>query len=246
MDLGRDLRWAKTGPLLVVGNPPWVTNAQLSRLASSNRPERRNIKGLPGLEAMTGSSNFDIAEYIWLKLIVELQADDPTVAHLCKTSVARNVLQYCADFQLPVASASLYRIDAKKWFGVNVDACLFVVSIRRPSRFCVFGVGDYSFAPYKVAISGLHKIPRFQVVGLSGTKPVVFDDTCYFLSFERRLDALLVGALLQSQAAGDFLPRLSSGTPSGRSPRACSSGSTLPALPTQSIPMRFSSWRGRT
>ena len=43
------LGWRDTGPLLVVGNPPWVTNARLGlRLASGNRPKRVNLKGMRG------------------------------------------------------------------------------------------------------------------------------------------------------------------------------------------------------
>ena len=47
LDLSRDLHWSAPGPLLVIGNPPWVTNSELGRLASPHRPPRRNVKGLP-------------------------------------------------------------------------------------------------------------------------------------------------------------------------------------------------------
>src|SRR5690606_24377075 len=57
-DLGRDLTWKEDGPLLVVGNPPWVTNAELGGLGSRNLPEKTNFKGLKGLEAITGRANF--------------------------------------------------------------------------------------------------------------------------------------------------------------------------------------------
>src|SRR5262249_45721069 len=30
--------------------------------------------------------------------------------------------------------------------------------------FAMFGVGDYAFAPHKVAVSGLHKAPRFRAI----------------------------------------------------------------------------------
>ncbi len=94
LDLGRDLIWRERGPLLVLGNPPWVTNSELGSLASAHRPARRNIKGLRGLEARTGSSNFDIAEAIWLKLAFRAGRPAPTIALLCKTSVARSVLEF--------------------------------------------------------------------------------------------------------------------------------------------------------
>src|SRR5207302_7770979 len=97
-----DLEWSETGPLLVVGNPPWVTNSELGTLGSDNLPQKTNIKGLRGIEARTGGSNFDIAEYIWLKLIRELASERPRIALLCKTSVARNVLQFAFDTNLPI------------------------------------------------------------------------------------------------------------------------------------------------
>lgn len=50
-------------------------------------------------------------------------------------------------------------------------------------RFSIFGVGDYSFSPWKIAICGLYKNLSFRFVGPVEEKPVQFDDTVYFLSF---------------------------------------------------------------
>ncbi|MDT3396410.1 SAM-dependent methyltransferase [Streptomyces sp. B1866] len=359
LDLARDLAWKRDdAPILVVGNPPWVTNAQLAVLGSANRPVRANIRNLRGIDAMTGASNFDIAEYIWLKLIAELLEQEPVVAMLCKTQVARNVLSFCADNRWPVKRSAVHHIDAKRWFGAMVDACLFTVEVARhaenytcevyPSldapapdrrmgvvegrlvadvdayersrhadgtcplewrqgvkhdasrvmelrqeggdeangpvtkdgepvdveedylfpllkstdvfrgrvaslskwmvvpqrrlsddtaalattaprlwsylrrnaaaldgrkssiyrgrpRFCVFGLGDYTFAPYKVAISGLHKSLEFRAVGPLAGRPVVFDDTCYFLSFADGVACAVVSALLSSAGARELL-----------------------------------------
>ncbi|MBM3458740.1 MAG: SAM-dependent methyltransferase, partial [Armatimonadetes bacterium] len=121
--------WHTTGPLLVVGNPPWVTNSELGTLGSANLPVKSNLKGLRGLDALTGASNFDLAEFIWLKLICELAPQRPTIALLCKTSVARNVLAFAAQSRLPIREASLRRIDAYRAFGAAVEACLFCVEV---------------------------------------------------------------------------------------------------------------------
>jgi hypothetical protein len=356
IDLGKEVTWSAAGPLLIVGNPPWVTSSHLGRLASGNRPARVNIKGLAGYDAMTGASNFDIAEYIWLKLLTELRDQSPVISLLCKTQVARNVLEYCARFSLPVSAATMHLIDAAKWFSAAVDACLFTVQVnsgparyacdlypaleadaparqigvvdgrlvadtaayarsrrfdgacplewrqgmkhdaapvmeltisdrgplsrsgtiadveddhlypllkctdvfhgrpepgklvivpqrvlgaetaglaqtaprlwgyltrhsavldnrksaiyRNRPRFSVFGLGDYSFAPYKVAVSGLHKSARFHLVGPANGKPVFFDDACYFLPFTDAPAAAVVAALLQTEQAGDLLRSL--------------------------------------
>ncbi|HVU66034.1 MAG TPA: hypothetical protein VHD63_02845, partial [Ktedonobacteraceae bacterium] len=331
MDLRRDLVWDTPGSLLVIGNPPWITNAQLGILKSNNIPVKSNFKGFKGLEAVLGRANFDIAEFILLKLITELVDEKPTIALLCKTAVARNVLQFAFEAKLPVSGASIRKIESKKFFGAFVDACLFhfdvgqtlpcyqaeiypgllatepesvmgvsngrfvadmaalqkvsfldgvcpltwrqgvkhdaasvmelsyntagqlynklgeIVDVeseyvypllkssdlggiekvrqkkavllpqryigedtahlelhaprlwhylmqhsetftRRKSSiyagqpaFALFGIGSYTFAPYKVAISGLYKRWQFQVVGPIDEKPVVFDDTCYFI-----------------------------------------------------------------
>jgi hypothetical protein len=55
------------------------------------------------------------------------------------------------------------------------------VIYRGRCRFAMFGVGPYAFAPWKVAISGLHKKLAFVKVGRHQRKPLVLDDTCYFL-----------------------------------------------------------------
>jgi len=76
---------------------------------------------------------------------------------------------------------------------------------RRQPRFAVFGVGGYSFAPWKVAISGLHKALRFAPVGAHKGKPIVLDDTCYFVPCQSKAEAEFVADLLNSQPANDFL-----------------------------------------
>lgn len=347
VQLADDLRWAHVGPLLVIGNPPWVTNSELGTLRSANLPRKTNVKAVPGIDALTGQSNFDIAEAIWLKLIRELADQRPTIALLCKTSVARNVLQFAHDSGLPISRATIHRIDAKHWFGASVDACLFRVDVgeqessyeatvfsalgwesqetviavrrdhlvadldtydacqfadgrcplvwrqgvehdaaavmelrrlagqlingmqesvdiegahvypllkssdlngsqgRRPrldvvitqsrlnddtralartaprlwaylsanatvlngrkSRiyigrppFSMFGIGEYSFSPYKVAISGLYKSSVFRAVGPVENRPVMLDDTCYFLPCKTASQVALIVSMLNS------------------------------------------------
>ena len=80
----------------------------------------------------TGSSNFDVAEAVWLKLIAELADQAATIALLCKTSVARRILERAHRQRLPIANAVIRRLDASKWFGAAVDACLFQVELGTP------------------------------------------------------------------------------------------------------------------
>lgn len=71
--------------------------------------------------------------------------------------------------------------------------------------FSIFGVGVYSFAPWKVAISALYKRLHFAKVGPLDGKPVVFDDTIYFLACWSEAEADFLKCLLQSEPAMEFL-----------------------------------------
>lgn len=362
LDLRQALRWREEGPLLVVGNPPWVTNAELGAMESGNRPHRSNIKAARGIEAVTGASNFDIAESIWLKLIEELAPVSPTIALLCKLTVARNVLEHAARLGISIACAEVARVDARAWFHASVEACLFVLTLgprdqihgqpiqvplyasletltpqsamgfahgrivsdmaayaavahadgvcprvwrqgvkhdaagvmelradatgrltnragdvvdvessrvfplmkgsdlaragrARPSRsvivtqrttgddtstiqqdaprlwdylnanraaftrrkssiyrsrpdFAMFGVGPYCFAPYKVCVSGLHAARRFHAVGPIQGRPIMLDDTGYFLACSTPEQAALIAAVCNTDESRALLRAL--------------------------------------
>ncbi len=339
-------------PVLFIGNPPWVTSAELGSLASQNLPEKANFQGRRGLDALTGKSNFDISEWMLMKLLSWLDGRRATLAMLCKTAVARKALTFGWQAGLRIEGASIHRIDAAKHFDAVVDACLLVCDLGArtaspscdvfadigslrptstlgyrdgmlvadapryerskalmgtshtwrsgvkhdcaavmelrsrdggyengdgetvtiedrctypmlkssevardgspvPTRwmiltqtrvgedtsaildhapltwayltrnrarfekrassiyrgkppFSIFGVGEYTFAPWKVAISGLYKKLAFKVVGPHQGKPVVLDDTCYFLACGSEGEARLLSDLLASEAAAEF------------------------------------------
>ena len=79
-------------PILVIGNPPWVTNSMLGGLQSSNLPKKSNFQSLNGLDALTGKSNFDISEWMLLQHLEWFKQRTGVMAMLCKASVARKVL----------------------------------------------------------------------------------------------------------------------------------------------------------
>ena len=120
-------------PLLVLGNPPWVTNAAIGALGGSNLPAKSNVRGQVGLDARTGKSNFDVSEWIVTRLCDELRGRrGAVVAMLCKSAVGRKVLAHLWRNGLPVERADLHPIDAAGHFGAAVDASLLV---------CAFGDG---------------------------------------------------------------------------------------------------------
>jgi hypothetical protein len=357
MDLRAALRWETQGPLLIIGNPPWVTSSELGGLSSANIPKKRNLRGLRGIDALTGASNFDLAESVIIKLLVELAGEQPTIAMLCKTQVARKVLQYAHEKGVGVSSACVRGINAQKWFSAAVDACLFVLSVgpksgdlkaevfsdlhsqrpvsamgfvgrslvsdlgvyrrvaafdgtcsipwrqglkhdaasvmelatiggalknklgeivdvepahrypllkssdlfnheypvprlevivtqkrigedtaklaeeapklwdylqtrrdffsRRKSsvykgrpEFSVFGVGEYTFSPYKIAVAGLYEPPRFRLIRPIEDRPVLLDDTCYFLPCSSLRQAVLILCLLNDESCRNLIQAL--------------------------------------
>jgi methylase of polypeptide subunit release factors len=341
-------------PILILGNPPWVTNAAIGMIDGDNVPKKTNFQGHRGIDAVTGKSNFDISEWMLLQYLEWLKDRRGWIAVLCKTAVARKVLAAVWRQHLAFRSASIHRIDAKRHFGVSVDACLFTIEaapsvgtecdvfdsfeLQKPSavwatregmlvssapdydslrsfrgvdasyiwrsgvkhdcapvveltitqsgllnglgelveiepdliypfykssdvagdvlqtprkmvivpqtsvgvetesiasrfpktwdyltrheeyfgkrkssiykgkpRFSYFGIGDYSFAPWKVAISGLYKKLQFTVLSpIGGVSPLV-DDTVYFLPCSTREEADFLLDLLNSSDAKKFL-----------------------------------------
>ena len=75
---------------------------------------------------------------------------------------------------------------------------------KRP-RFCLFGIGDYSFKRYKIVISGLNKRTVFSLAPIVEDKAVMCDDTCYFIGFDSYAEAKNVLEVLNSKLVQAFL-----------------------------------------
>ena len=342
-------------PFLIVGNPPWVTSADIGRLKGSNLPEKSNFQKYTGFEAVTGKANFDISEWMLIQNLKWISEHNGCLAMLCKTAVARKLLRHAWKEGVPTTGSRMVQIDAMKHFSAAVDACFFSVKTnggqtstdcqffddfeesdpanvfgyhegmmlshvdgfyehkeflgkdshytwrsgvkhdcskvmelrktedglrngygdlveieglcafpllkssdlgnrrvketrlevivtqqkvgqptdyiqsdapltwqylerhataldgrrssiyRNKPRFSVFGVGDYTFTDWKVAISGFYKRLEFQVISPIDEKPVVFDDTVYFLSAKTEAEATFLADLLNSKPCQEFL-----------------------------------------
>ena len=102
--------------ILFVGNPPWVTNSELSVLKSTNLPQKNNFDNVRGIEAITGKSNFDISESIIKLLIDNFSCKKSVYAFLCKISVARKIMNRLWKNNFQYSAAEIYPIDSKKYF----------------------------------------------------------------------------------------------------------------------------------
>ena len=113
-------------PLLILGNPPWVTNSGMGLINGRNLPKKSNIRLDKGIDAMTGRGNFDVSEWILLEALKRFKGRDAMLAMLCKSSVARRLLQYAWQHDFPISRCSIHEFDAHRSFGVSVNACLFM------------------------------------------------------------------------------------------------------------------------
>ncbi len=75
--------------------------------------------------------------------------------------------------------------------------------------FSIFGIGNYSFKPYKIAISGLYKQLNFTLIKPDiNNKTIMLDDTCYFIGFEDQVEAETIFELLRTDTVKEFLNSL--------------------------------------
>ncbi len=79
---------------------------------------------------------------------------------------------------------------------------------RNKDKFSIFGVGDYSFSPYKVLVSSLYKDIHFLLVSQFAGKPIMVDDTCYQLDFDNYEEAKSIYDALNSQEIQSLLQAL--------------------------------------
>jgi hypothetical protein len=111
------------------------------------------------------------------------------------------------DDTLPIRQIAPRTYSYLETYGSILDSRGSSIYRGRP-RFSVFGVGGYSFAPWKVAIAGLYKSLEFRVVGPYDGKPVVFDDTVNFLACGSEDEARTLHAMLTTDVAKGFYESL--------------------------------------
>ncbi|MDR1974161.1 MAG: SAM-dependent methyltransferase [Bacteroidales bacterium] len=134
--------------LLIIGNPPWVTNSTLSILNSKNLPTKTNFKQAKGIEAITGKGNFDIGEYISLKMLDLFANEIGNFAFLIKNSVIKNIIYEQKRNKYPISNIEKYAINAKKEFGAAVDASLFVCKFNSTAEFTATEFDFYTSKPH--------------------------------------------------------------------------------------------------
>jgi hypothetical protein len=116
---------------LILGNPPWVTNSYLGLLSSHNIPKKNNTKTqFKGLDALTGKSNFDIAETFIVELHEFFNKKNSIIALICKTATIQNIIKNKAlknsDYDL-----TSFLFDSKKEFGISASANVIIMKKKK-------------------------------------------------------------------------------------------------------------------
>lgn len=124
----------KTDNLMIIGNPPWVTNSTISTEEGNNLPRKSNFKKMKGYDALTGSSNFDISEYMIMDLINKYSSHEPLIAMICKTTVAINIFKYIHKNDIGLEYFKIERINALEIFNVSVDACVVYIKLKNNEK----------------------------------------------------------------------------------------------------------------
>ena len=148
------------------------------------------------------------------KEIVDIESDFvfPLVkSSMFKSPIINSFEKYVIVTQKKVRedTAHIEKKAPKTWKYLNKNAEYFV---KRKSSvykgappFSMFGIGDYSFAKYKVGVSGFYKKPLFCFLYSGSNSPVMTDDTSYFLPFDSYDEAYIVMLILNSDKIQVFL-----------------------------------------
>lgn len=109
-------------------------------------------------------------------------------------------------------TASIAHVAPKTWtylleHAAQLDSRGSTIYAKGP-RFAIFGIGAYAFRPWRIAICGLYKALRFRLVHPIEGRPVMFDDTVYYLSFDDEGEARTVLEKLTSHDATRLLSSL--------------------------------------
>ena len=120
--------------ILIIGNPPWITNSELGKIGSENLPEKKNLKKQKGLEAVLGNSNFDISETIILNLLETFKENKAILAMLCKRSTAINIFKELYRRKYKCRKIRMINFNSKKVFGISAAACFFIVDTTEKKK----------------------------------------------------------------------------------------------------------------
>lgn len=128
--------------LLFIGNPPWVTNSEISAKNGKNLPKKSNVDKLRGIDAITGKSNFDICESIIMQLVNKFESRKSVFAFLCKISVAKKIMCRIWKNKKNYDNAEIYPVDSKKYFNASVASCFFILDCRKKQQNFTYNVYD--------------------------------------------------------------------------------------------------------
>lgn len=141
------------------------------------------------------------AEYIF-PLIKSSMFKSPVIDHFSKYVIVtqRKVREDTSHIEVDAPNTWEYLVSHKDFFSKRKS-----LIYKDAPAFSMFGIGDYSYARYKVGVSGFYKKPRFSVLISNDKKPVMTDDTSYFICFPTYDTAYTAMLILNSERVQQFL-----------------------------------------
>ncbi len=115
----------------------------------------------------------------------------------------RNMADDTSSLKYTHPLAYSYLIDHETAFS-NRKSSIY----KGKDKFSVFGIGEYSFKPYKIVVSSLYKTINFILVSQFEGKPIMVDDTCYQLDFDNKEDAQYIYDAINSNEIQSLLKSL--------------------------------------
>jgi hypothetical protein len=119
----------------------------LSTLNSTNLSKKSNFKNAKGIDAITGKGNFDIGEFISLKMLDLFSKKNGHFAFLIKNSVVKNIVFEQKKNKYPISDIEKHTINAKQEFNASVDASLFVCEFNSTPEFTAKEFDFYTSKP---------------------------------------------------------------------------------------------------
>ncbi|WP_405291628.1 hypothetical protein [Methanobrevibacter sp.] len=116
----------KNDSYLIIGNPPWITDAKLDNINCGNIRNKFDFKNNKTNDINTEINNFEISEYIILRIINEFKDTKSTIAIICKTIVSKNIFKEVIKNNIPYSFVKQLNFNYST-FDIDEEICLFIM-----------------------------------------------------------------------------------------------------------------------
>lgn len=202
--------WDETVPLEPEMVYPLLKSSDVSKYEVDLRSWLERTPTAPNLLQCKGAASYHDAEVGYEEEVLLVDYSSKDINELNLAACTRKFLLLTQQ-RLGADTAHLEQTARLAWAYLQRHAVQLQARQSRiyhgAPQFAMFGIGDYALIRFKVVVSGFYKEPVFKLV--ASVRPVLLDDTCYFLSFTRLEWAMCTCLLLNSLIVRRFLLAIS-------------------------------------